>query len=187
MIKRLFDFMLSLILAILFAPIFSIIWLAIRCSSPGGAIYWSRRIGRNNQIFLMPKFRSMQTDTPAVATHLLQTPELFITPIGRFLRKTSMDELPQLWSILIGDMSFVGPRPALYNQHDLIQLRTNFNIHLLTPGLTGLAQVSGRDEIPMDQKVQFDRLYLARKSLGFDLLILWRTFLKVLARENVSH
>jgi O-antigen biosynthesis protein WbqP len=150
-------------------------------------LYWSDRVGRHNKIFRMPKFRSMRVGTPAVATHLLANPSTFLTPIGSFLRKTSLDELPQLWSILKGDMSLVGPRPALFNQYDLISLRTEKGIHLLAPGLTGWAQINGRDEIPTKQKVAFDAQYLARQSLVFDIRILWLTVLKVIHRDGVSH
>jgi O-antigen biosynthesis protein WbqP len=150
-------------------------------------LYWSDRVGRQNRIFKMPKFRSMRTDTPGVATHLLQNPDQWLTPIGPFLRKSSLDELPQLWSILKGDMSFVGPRPALFNQDDLIALRTEIGVHELVPGLTGWAQVNGRDELPIPQKVALDAEYLQRQSLSFDLKILWMTALKVLAKEGVAH
>ena len=175
--------MLSLLLAL---PI-ALIALAIRLTSAGPAVYWSNRVGRNNKIFRMPKFRSMRTDTPAVATHLLQNPEQYITPVGKFLRKTSLDELPQLWSILVGDMSFVGPRPALYNQDDLIALRTERGVHTLVPGLTGWAQINGRDELPIPQKVEFDAQYLQRRSFWFDLRIMALTAWRVLRRSGVSH
>jgi O-antigen biosynthesis protein WbqP len=161
--------------------------LAVRLTSPGPALYWSDRIGRHNRLFKMPKFRSMRIDTPAVATHLLSNPEQWLTPIGSFLRRSSLDELPQLWSIFKGDMSFVGPRPALFNQDDLMALRTEKGVHTLVPGLTGWAQVNGRDEIPIPQKVELDVEYLQMCSLGFDLWILWLTLLKVLRREGVSH
>jgi O-antigen biosynthesis protein WbqP len=164
-----------------------IVALAVRLTSPGPALYWSDRVGRNNRIFKMPKFRSMRIDTPAVATHLLQNPDQWLTPIGSFLRKSSLDELPQFWSILKGDMSFVGPRPALFNQSDLIALRTEKGVHELVPGLTGWAQVNGRDELPIPQKVELDAEYLQRRSLLFDLKVLWMTALKVLARDGVSH
>ena len=144
-------------------------------------------MGRRNKIFKMPKFRSMRVGTPAVATHLLANPEVHLTPIGSFLRKSSLDELPQLWSILVGDMSFVGPRPALFNQHDLIELRTQKNVHTLVPGLTGWAQVNGRDELPIPQKVALDAEYLQRQGFWFDVKILWLTFLKVVQRDGVSH
>jgi len=185
--KRLFDLTLALVAALFLAlPLLSVA-LAVRLTSPGPALYWSDRVGRHNRIFKMPKFRSMRTDTPAVATHLLQNPEQWLTPIGSFLRKSSLDELPQLWSILKGDMSFVGPRPALFNQHDLIALRTEHGVHELVPGLTGWAQVNGRDELPIPQKVQLDAEYLRRQSLALDLKILWLTARKVLARDGVSH
>lgn len=186
-LKRSFDFFLCLILgAGLFVPIV-FIGLLVRVTSPGPVIYWSNRVGRSNKNFRMPKFRSMRTDTPAVATHLLENPDRWLTPIGSFLRKSSLDELPQLWSILKGDMSFVGPRPALFNQDDLIALRTENGVHELVPGLTGWAQVNGRDELPISQKVQLDVEYLQRRSFLFDLKILWMTALKVLARHGVSH
>lgn len=185
--KRLFDLLLGLMATtILFVPLV-VVAVLVRFTSPGPALYWSDRVGRHNKIFKMPKFRSMRIDTPAVATHLLQNPEQWLTPIGSFLRKSSLDELPQLWSILVGDMSFVGPRPALFNQHDLIKLRTQKNVHTLVPGLTGWAQVNGRDELPIPQKVQLDAEYLERRSLLFDMKILWLTALKVLARDGVSH
>lgn len=185
--KRLFDLALALVAAVLIALPIAITALVVRLTSPGPALYWSDRVGRYNRIFKMPKFRSMRIDTPAVATHLLQNPEQWLTPIGSFLRKSSLDELPQLWSILKGDMSFVGPRPALFNQDDLIALRTEKSVHELLPGLTGWAQVNGRDELPIPQKVQLDVEYLERRSLLFDIKILWMTALKVLAKDGVSH
>ncbi len=185
--KRGVDLLLSLVAAVLLLIPCLLVWLAVRLSSPGPALYWSQRIGQNNVIFKMPKFRSMRIDTPAVATHLLQNPEQWLTPIGSFLRKSSLDELPQLWSILKGDMSFVGPRPALFNQDDLIALRTEKGVHELVPGLTGWAQVNGRDELPTPHKVQLDVEYLQQQSLLFDLKILWLTVLKVLTRDGVSH
>jgi O-antigen biosynthesis protein WbqP len=185
--KRLLDLLLALaLLPMLALPLFSLA-LAVRLTSPGPALYWSDRVGRHNRIFRMPKFRSMRTDTPAVATHLLERPEQYLTPIGSFLRKSSLDELPQLWSILLGDMSFVGPRPALFNQHDLVALRTQHGVDALAPGLTGWAQINGRDELPIAAKVEFDHWYLQHRSLRLDLLILWRTARKVLARDGVSH
>ena len=185
--KRLFDLALALCTsAILLLPV-ALVALAVRLTSPGPALYWSDRVGRANRIFKMPKFRSMRIGTPAVATHLLQDPAVYLTPIGSFLRKSSLDELPQLWSILAGDMSFVGPRPALFNQQDLIALRTQYGVHELVPGLTGWAQVNGRDELPIPDKVKLDVEYLQRQSLGFDLRILWMTFVKVLRRDGVSH
>jgi O-antigen biosynthesis protein WbqP len=185
--KRVFDiFLVCLAAMILFVPIL-LVAVAVRLTSKGPALYWSDRIGKNNVIFKMPKFRSMHIGTPAMATHLLCNPDMFLTPIGSFLRKNSLDELPQLWSILTGDMSFVGPRPALFNQQDLINLRTEQDVHTLTPGLTGWAQVNGRDELPIAGKVTLDVAYLHRKSFWFDLWILWLTFVKVLRRDGVSH
>ena len=171
---------------VLLIPIL-LIATAVRLTSKGPALYWSDRVGRNNVIFKMPKFRSMRVGTPAVATHLLADAALHLTPIGSFLRKSSLDELPQLWSILLGDMSFVGPRPALFNQHDLIALRTAQGVHTLVPGLTGWAQVNGRDELPIPDKVKLDVAYMERQSLLFDIRILWMTFVKVLERDGVLH
>lgn len=185
--KRLFDFVLALVATIVFAIPFALLAVAVKLTSSGPILYWSNRIGQSNQIFLMPKFRSMRIDTPAVATHLLREPQRYLTPIGGFLRRTSLDELPQLWSILKGDMSFVGPRPALYNQDDLITLRTQYGVHTLTPGLTGWAQVNGRDELSIPDKVKLDVEYLHRRSFIFDLKILWITFLRVIRRQGVSH
>lgn len=185
--KRLFDLAVALVAAVFLALPIVMTALAVKLTSPGPALYWSDRVGRHNRIFRMPKFRSMRIDTPAVATHLLQNPEQWLTPIGSFLRKSSLDELPQLWSILKGDMSFVGPRPALFNQDDLIALRTEKGVHELVPGLTGWAQVNGRDELPIPQKVALDAEYLQRRSLTFDLKVLWMTTLKVLVRDGVSH
>ncbi len=185
--KRVFDLAVAIVVAVVLALPILIVAIAVRLTSPGPALYWSDRVGRHNRIFKMPKFRSMRIDTPAVATHLLQNPDQWLTPIGSFLRKSSLDELPQLWSILKGDMSFVGPRPALFNQQDLIALRTEKGVHELVPGLTGWAQVNGRDELPIPQKVEFDAEYLQRRSLLFDLKVLWMTTLKVLARDGVSH
>ena len=185
--KRTFDLFLALCAGVvLFVPILFTA-LAVRLTSPGPALYWSDRVGRNNVIFRMPKFRSMRVGTPAVATHLLTDSRSHLTPIGSFLRKSSLDELPQLWSILAGDMSFVGPRPALFNQQDLIDLRTEQCVHNLVPGLTGWAQVNGRDELPIPAKVALDVAYLQRKSLWFDVRILWLTFAKVLRSDGVSH
>jgi O-antigen biosynthesis protein WbqP len=185
--KRLLDFFLAVFAAcFLLIPVL-IVAALVRLTSKGPALYWSDRVGRNNQIFKMPKFRSMRVGTPAVATHLLADPKVYLTPIGSFLRKSSLDELPQLWSILVGDMSFVGPRPALFNQHDLITLRTQQGVHALVPGLTGWAQVNGRDELPIPDKVRLDADYLQRQSLWFDIRILWLTFVKVLRRDGVSH
>ena len=185
--KRLFDLLLAVPAALLLAFPVSIVALLVRASSPGPVLYWSDRVGRRNRIFKMPKFRSMRIDTPALATHLLQDADRYLTPIGSFLRKSSLDELPQLWSILKGDMSFVGPRPALFNQDDLIELRTQQGVDELVPGLTGWAQINGRDELPIPQKVALDVEYLQRCSLGFDCLIIWKTALKVVKRDGVSH
>ena len=185
--KRLFDLVLSALGIIVLALPLLMVALAVKLTSPGPVLYWSDRVGRHNRIFRMPKFRSMRTDTPAVATHLLQDPDAWLTPIGAFLRKTSLDELPQLWSILAGDMSIVGPRPAPFNQEDLIALRTERGVHELVPGLTGWAQVNGRDELPIPQKVELDVEYLRRRSLLFDLWIVWLTVIKVLRRDGVSH
>jgi O-antigen biosynthesis protein WbqP len=186
-IKRLFDIIVAVILAIiLFIPILLIACM-VKISSRGPVLYWSDRIGINNVIFKMPKFRTMRADTPAVATHLLKNTEAYLTPVGSFLRKFSLDELPQLWSILKGDMSFVGPRPALYNQDDLIELRTRKKIHMLIPGITGWAQINGRDELPIPVKVEFDDYYMKNKSFTLDLKILWMTFVKVLKKEGIRH
>lgn len=185
--KRVFDLCLALVAAIILLLPIALLALTVRMTSSGPALYWSDRVGRNNRIFRMPKFRSMRVDTPAVATHLLGNPQEYLTPIGSFLRKSSLDELPQLWSILKGDMSFVGPRPALFNQQDLIALRTEKGVHTLLPGLTGWAQVNGRDELPIAEKVKLDAVYLQRQSLWFDMRILWLTFIKVLRRDGVSH
>jgi O-antigen biosynthesis protein WbqP len=185
--KRLLDILLVCLAAmVLFLPVL-LVAIAVRFTSKGPALYWSDRVGRNNAIFRMPKFRSMRVGTPAVATHLLADARSHLTPIGSFLRKSSLDELPQLWSILAGNMSFVGPRPALFNQQDLIALRTEQGVHTLVPGLTGWAQVNGRDELPIPEKVKLDVVYLKRQSLWFDIHILWLTFVKVLRRDGVSH
>lgn len=187
MIKRILDIGLSLIaIALLFVP-FLIICFFVRITSAGPILHWSKRIGIDNKIFLMPKFRTMKINTPQVATHLMLQPEKYLTPIGGFLRKTSLDELPQIISVLKGDMSWVGPRPALFNQDDLMQLRTSLEIHRLKPGITGWAQVNGRDELPIPVKVQYDKEYLQRQSILFDLKILFLTLLKVFRSEGVSH
>jgi O-antigen biosynthesis protein WbqP len=186
-VKRLFDFSLSVFAGIILAIPLLITAAVVRFTSPGPILFWSKRVGHNNQIFQMPKFRSMRMDTPAVATHLLQNPDQWLTPIGSFLRKSSLDELPQLWSIIKGDMSFVGPRPALFNQDDLIALRTERGVHHLVPGLTGWAQVNGRDELPIPKKVELDFEYFQRRSFLFDLKILWMTAVKVVVRDGVSH
>ena len=185
--KRVFDIALALAAGLLLCVPLLLVALLVRLTSQGPALYWSDRVGCGNHIFLMPKFRSMRTGTPPLATHLLANPEEFLTPIGPFLRKSSLDELPQLWSILVGHMSFVGPRPALFNQDDLIALRTQYGVHELLPGLTGWAQVNGRDGISIPDKVELDREYLRRQSLWFDLRIIWLTFVKVLRRDDVSH
>ena len=185
--KRLFDLALGLFAAIVLLVPIAVVAVLVRLTSSGPALYWSDRVGRHNKIFKMPKFRSMRVGTPAVATHLLADPKSVLTPIGSFIRKSSLDELPQLWSILVGDMSFVGPRPALFNQADLIELRTQKNVHTLVPGLTGWAQVNGRDELPIPQKVALDAEYMDRQGFWFDIKILWLTFLKVVQRDGVSH
>ncbi|MBT8545248.1 sugar transferase [Polynucleobacter paneuropaeus] len=185
--KRLFDLILGVFIAIIFAIPILFLATVVRLSSPGTALYWSNRIGRYNLTFKMPKFRTMIAGTPAVATHLLNDSAKYLTPVGSFLRKSSLDELPQLWSILVGDMSFVGPRPALFNQGDLIALRTQFGVDKLVPGLTGWAQVNGRDELSIADKVQYDLEYLNKQSFLFDMKILGLTFLKVIRRTGVSH
>jgi O-antigen biosynthesis protein WbqP len=185
--KRTLDFLLSIFAALILLAPAVLLGIAVRLTSSGPALYWSDRVGKNNVLFRMPKFRSMRIETPAVATHLLQDAETYLTPIGSFLRKSSLDELPQLWSILIGDMSFVGPRPALFNQHDLIKLRTDMSVSILRPGLTGWAQVNGRDDLPIPLKVQLDAEYRQKQSLAFDMKILFLTAVKVLHRDGVSH
>ncbi len=185
--KRFFDFTCSFSALIFLAIPMLITALAVKLSSSGPTLYWSDRVGSNNTIFKMPKFRTMRTDTPAVATHLLGEPDRWLTPIGKFLRKSSLDELPQLFSILTGDMSIVGPRPALFNQDDLIALRTEKGVHRLTPGLTGWAQINGRDELPIPVKVEFDEWYLHNRSLVLDFNIIVQTFVKVLRKEGVTH
>lgn len=186
-LKRAVDFFLAVIASLILLVPSLVVALCVRLTSPGPILYWSKRVGRFNQIFLMPKFRSMRIDTPTVATHLLENPDRFLTPIGSFLRKSSLDELPQLWCILAGKMSFVGPRPALYNQYDLIELRTAHGVDKLLPGLTGWAQINGRDELPIPEKVKFDVEYLERRSFGFDMRILFRTAEKVIRRKGVTH
>ena len=185
--KRILDLLLAVLATFLLVLPVLVVAVLVRLTSPGPALYWSDRVGRHNRIFKMPKFRSMRIGTPAVATHLLADPDVYLTPIGSFLRKSSLDELPQLWSIVVGEMSFVGPRPALFNQHDLIALRTQFGVDALLPGLTGWAQVNGRDELPIPDKVKLDVEYLQRRSIGFDIRILWLTLIKVLRRDGVSH
>jgi O-antigen biosynthesis protein WbqP len=185
--KRFFDFSIALIGILVLSVLMLIIAVVVKLTSKGPVLYWSDRVGRYNHIFKMPKFRTMRIDTPAVATHLLADPDRFLTPVGNFLRKSSFDEFPQLFSILKGDMSIVGPRPALFNQDDLIELRTQKGIHLLTPGLTGWAQVNGRDELPIPVKVEHDLYYLQHQSFLLDLRIIMKTFLKVMLREGVKH
>ncbi|MDC4205864.1 MAG: sugar transferase [Candidatus Manganitrophus sp.] len=185
--KRIFDVLIALILICLLLIPMLVIALFIKITSKGPVLYWSDRVGVNNAIFKMPKFRTMKIDTPAVATHLLENPYLYITRVGGFIRKTSLDELPQLFSILRGEISFVGPRPALFNQDDLIDLRTQKGIHKLIPGLTGWAQVNGRDDLPIPKKVEFDEYYLKHQSFSFDIKILFMTFLKVIRSEGVNH
>ena len=185
--KRFFDLaMAGFVLCFLSVPIL-VVGLIVKLTSEGPVLYWSDRVGINNGIFRMPKFRTMIIDTPAVATHLMKDPDIYLTPVGSFLRKFSLDELPQLYSILKGDISFVGPRPALYNQDDLVKLRTGKGIHKLIPGITGWAQVNGRDELPIPIKVEYDEYYLKNRSFTLDLKILWMTFVKVVRREGVSH
>jgi len=186
-IKRIFDLLLCMIAAIILAIPFLLLWLVVRFTSKGPALYWSERVGQHNTRFMMPKFRSMRIGTPAVATHLLKDPDQFLTPVGSFLRQSSLDELPQLWSIIRGDMSFVGPRPALFNQDDLVALRTQHGVDQLVPGLTGWAQVNGRDELPIPEKVKLDVDYLHQQSFALDLKIILMTFLKVLRRDGIKH
>ena len=185
--KHSFDLFFGVMLLLLLVIPMLFIFIAVRLTSKGSAIYWSRRVRRNNKIFKMPKFRSMLTGTPTVASHLLDNPDVYLSPIGGFLRRSSLDELPQLFSVLKGDMSFVGPRPALFNQDDLVALRTEKGVDKLVPGITGWAQVNGRDELSIPEKVDLEVEYLNRQSFWFDLKILWMTFLKVIKRDNVSH
>jgi len=185
--KQIFDLLLGVVILVLLVAPILLISIAVRLSSKGPALYWSNRIGKNNKIFKMPKFRSMLIETPAVATHLLDNPSTYLSPIGGFLRRSSLDELPQLFSVLKGDMSFVGPRPALFNQDDLIALRTEKGVDKLLPGITGWAQVNGRDELSISDKVALDVEYLNCQSFWFDMKILWMTFLKVIKRDGVSH
>lgn len=186
-VKRLFDITLLICLLFIFSIPMLLIALAIRLTSQGPALYWSDRVGINNTIFKMPKFRTMKIDTPAVATHLLKSPDQYLTPIGKVLRKYSLDELPQLFSVAIGDMSFVGPRPALFNQYDLIQLRTEKGVHSLLPGITGWAQINGRDELPIPEKVELDNYYLRNKSLAVDLKTLFLTIFSVVKSKGITH
>jgi O-antigen biosynthesis protein WbqP len=185
--KRLRDLLLAAFATIFLVLPIIFVALLVRLTSDGPVLYWSDRVGRNNRIFSMPKFRSMRVGTPAVATHLLADPQSHLTPVGSFLRRSSLDELPQLWSIIKGDMSFVGPRPALFNQYDLIELRTRSGVHVLMPGLTGWAQINGRDELPIPQKVALDIEYLQNKTLWLDMKIIFLTGLKVLKSDNVTH
>ncbi len=190
LIKRLLDILLTLIALLLLSPLVLTTYLLVKLTSTGPALYWSQRVGQNNQLFSMPKFRSMRVGTPQIATHLMNqqsNPNSFLTPIGSFIRKTSLDELPQLWSVLKGDMSLVGPRPALFNQDDLVSLRTEQGVHTLKPGITGWAQINGRDEIPIPQKVALDAYYLSNQSIWLDLMIILLTAIKVLRRDNITH
>jgi O-antigen biosynthesis protein WbqP len=185
--KRILDLILVILIFSFFLMPSLVIAFLIKLTSRGPIIYWSRRVGRYNEIFRMPKFRTMRLGTTTVATHLLKSPSKYLTPIGSFLRRTSLDEIPQLWSILLGHMSFVGPRPALFNQYDLIELRTSKDVHHLMPGLTGWAQVNGRDNLSIAEKVNFDADYLKKKSFIFDLKILYLTFIKIIQREGIQH
>jgi len=185
--KRVLDLVLVFVALMVFSISLLLVWIAVRISSQGPVIFWSDRVGCKNHMFRMPKFRTMRIDTPNVATHLLVGANSYLTPVGGFLRKSSLDELPQLWSVLVGDMSFVGPRPALYNQDDLIAMRTELGVEVLVPGITGWAQVNGRDELDLADKVKLDAEYLQRQSTAFDLYILFLTVLKVFKREGVSH
>ncbi len=185
--KRLVDLLFSLLAVVLLAPIFLFVAIGIWISSPGPILHWSKRIGLNNAVFLMPKFRTMKVDTPDVATHLLAEPEQYYTVLGRLLRKTSIDELPQLFSVIGGNMSLVGPRPALHNQEDLIDLRTRVGIHTIKPGITGWAQINGRDELPIPTKVEYDRYYFDNHTLVLDLKILLLTLFRVLQKRGISH
>ncbi len=190
MLKRLFDILLTVVGVALLLPLVIATYLLVKLTSKGPALYWSQRIGRNNQIFMMPKFRSMRIGTPQIATHLMNqqaNSDAYLTPVGSFIRKSSLDELPQLWSVLKGDMSIVGPRPALFNQDDLISLRTDKKVHTLKPGITGWAQINGRDEIPIPQKVELDVYYLKHQSFWFDIKIIILTAVKVLRRDNITH
>lgn len=190
MLKRLFDILLGVVGVVLLLPLVIVTYLLVKLTSKGPALYWSQRVGRNNHIFMMPKFRSMRIGTPQIATHLMNqqaNPDAYLTPVGSFIRKTSLDELPQLWSVIKGDMSVVGPRPALFNQDDLISLRTDKKVHTLKPGITGWAQINGRDEIPIVQKVELDEYYLKHQSLWFDIKIIMLTIVKVLRRDNITH
>jgi O-antigen biosynthesis protein WbqP len=184
---RIFNLSLCLIAIVLLIIPFLLVSLLVKLTSEGPVIHWSKRVGKNNIIFLMPKFRTMKINTPQVATHLLTNGQNFLTPVGSFLRKSSLDEIPQLWSVFIGDMNLVGPRPALFNQDDLVELRTKFNIHTIAPGVTGWAQINGRDELPIPIKVNFDKEYLEKRSILFDLKIIFLTVYKVLLRSDIQH
>lgn len=184
---RFFNIITSLVAMLFLSIPFCIVWILVKLTSPGPAIHWSKRIGQMNEIFLMPKFRTMKIDTPQLATHLLSDGKNYLTPIGSFLRKSSLDELPQLWSVLIGDMSLVGPRPALFNQDDLRELRTQYDIHKIAPGVTGWAQINGRDELSIEEKVKFDKYYYDKRSLLFDLKIIFLTIYKVVSRSGIQH
>lgn len=185
--KRAVDFLLALLASLVFLPLLIVLALVVKLTSKGPVLYWSNRVGRDNRIFSMPKLRTMRTDTPVVATHLLTDPDQYLTPVGGFLRRTSLDELPQLWCILTGDMSIVGPRPALFNQQNLIELRTEHGVHTIRPGLTGWAQINGRDELPIPEKVRLDVDYLRMQSLVFDAKVMLLTFIKVARREGITH
>jgi O-antigen biosynthesis protein WbqP len=187
MLKRAFDIVFSILFLLLLSPLLLILAMLIKATSKGPVLYWSSRVGKNNKLFRMPKFRSMLIDAPQVATHLLSEPFVYLTPIGSFLRRTSLDELPQLFSILTGKLSFVGPRPALFNQEDLVALRIERGIHMLVPGLTGWAQINGRDELPIPVKIQFDYEYLQRRSFKFDLYIIYKTAFKVVRGDGIQH
>lgn len=187
MIKRAFDIVAALGGLVVLSPVLAVIAVAVRLDSPGPAIHWSRRVGRFNRIFLMPKFRTMRTDAPDVATHLLADPQAWITPLGRFLRRASLDELPQLWSVLIGDMSLVGPRPALFNQDDLVALRTAAGVEALRPGVTGWAQVNGRDDLPIEEKARLDADYLDLQGFVFDLKVIFTTLRAAVSGQGVRH
>ena len=187
MIKRLFDFFLACLLSIILSVLILTVASMVALTSKGSVLYWTERVGRNNALFKMPKFRSMYVDTPEVATHLLKNASQYLTPIGSFLRKSSLDELPQLWSILKGDMSFVGPRPALFNQYDLIELRSNYGVDKIPPGLTGWAQINGRDELKIQEKALLDFYYIKHQSFMLDLKIIYITILKVICKDGIKH
>jgi O-antigen biosynthesis protein WbqP len=186
-VKRSVDVILALVILCIFSPLMIVLAILVKLTSSGSVIHWSDRIGRGNALFRMPKFRTMHIDTPELATHLLNDPDRYLTSIGKFLRTSSLDELPQLYNIITGDMSFVGPRPALYNQDDLIALRTQKGIHQLVPGITGWAQVNGRDDLSISSKVSYDEYYMKHQSIFFDLKILWQTIFKVVKKDGVHH